>query len=143
HLWSERYDRELADVFAIQDEIAHAIATALQVKLAAPSQYKPNLPAYEALLRGRDHRQKITPEAHARGPECFKQAIALEPDYAATRAELGLYRRLSVTNGGRTLTECAPLIRAEARRALELDPCESYSHVLLGAVAAAHDYVWK
>lgn len=143
HLWSERYDRELSDVFAIQDEIAQAIATALQVKLAAHAQYKPNLPAYEALLRGRYHRQKFTPEAHDRGTECFRQAIALDPNYAAPHAELGLNYLLSITNAVRTLTEYAPLIRAEARRALELDPLESSSHFLLGAVAAAHDYDWN
>jgi hypothetical protein len=54
HLWSERYDRELADVFAIQDEIAQAIAAALQMKLSAESarHYTPKLPAYEAHPEG-------------------------------------------------------------------------------------------
>ena len=56
HLWSQRYDRELADVFEVQEEIAAAIAGALQVKLAPKSvaavRYKPNLPAYEAFLKG-------------------------------------------------------------------------------------------
>jgi TolB-like protein len=144
HLWSDRYDRELSDVFAIQDEIAQAIATALQVKLAAkPSPYKPTLPAYEALLRGRYHRQKFTSEAHARANECFEQAIALDPNYAAPHAELGLNYLLLAPNAVRTLTEVAPLVRAEAQRALELDPSEGNSHFLLGAVAAAHDYDWK
>jgi TolB-like protein len=144
HLWSERYDRELSDVFAIQDEIAQAIATALRVKLAAkPSQYKPMLAAYEALLRGRYYRQKFTPEAHARGKECFEQAIALDPDYAVPHAELGLNYLLLAPNAVRTLTEVAPFVRAEARRALELDPSEGNSQFLLGAVAAAHDYDWK
>jgi hypothetical protein len=56
HLWSERYDRELTDVFAIQDEIAAAIAAALEVTLGARTaraRYTPKLAAYEALLRGR------------------------------------------------------------------------------------------
>src|SRR5580704_3958596 len=59
HLWSQRYDREMADLFDLQDEIAQAIASALQVKLSgapAPLQnYKPNLPAYEALLKARHY----------------------------------------------------------------------------------------
>jgi TolB-like protein len=144
HLWSDRYDRELSDVFAIQDEIAQAIATALRVRLSAkPSQYKPKLPAYDALLRGRYHRQKFTPEAHARANECFEQAIALDPNYAAPHAELGLNYLLLAPNAVRTLTEVAPLVRAKAQRALELDPSEGNSHFLLGAVAAAHDYDWK
>jgi TolB-like protein/Tfp pilus assembly protein PilF len=144
HLWSERYDRELSDVFAIQDDIAQAIATALQVKLAAkPCQYKPTLPAYEALLRGRYYRPKFTSDAHARAKECFEQAIALDPNYAAPHAELGLNYLLSPPNAVRTMIEVAPFIRAEARRALELDPSEGNSQFLLGAVAAAHDYDWK
>ena len=56
HLWSERYDRELTDVFAVQDEIAAAIAGALQVKLTgkpATTPHEPNLPAYEAFLKAR------------------------------------------------------------------------------------------
>jgi TolB-like protein len=144
HLWSERYDRELSDVFAIQDEIAQAIATALHVKLAAKrSPYQPTLPAYEALLRGRYHRQKYTPEAHARAKECFEQALASDPNYAAPHAELGLNYLLSVTNAVRALTQVAPFVRAEAQRALELDPYEGNSQFLLGAVAAAHDYDWN
>lgn len=62
HLWSERYDRDLADVFAIQDEIAHAIASKLQTRLAAPDltpkRHEPTVPAYEALLKARYHWQK-------------------------------------------------------------------------------------
>ena len=144
HLWSERYDRELSDVFAIQDEIAQAIATALQVELAAkPSEYKPKLTAYEALLRGRYYRPKFTSDAHARAKECFEQAIALDPSYAAPHAELGLNYLLLAPNAVRTLTEVAPFVRAEAQRALELDPSEGNSQFLLGAVAAAHDYDWK
>ena len=64
HLWSERYDRELADVFALQDEIAAAIATALATKLAVKSeaspQHTPVLAAYEAVLRARHHLNKVT-----------------------------------------------------------------------------------
>jgi serine/threonine-protein kinase len=72
HLWSERYDREMADVFAMQDEIAAAIAGALEVKLVgrrpAP-RYQPNLQAYEAFLKGRHEMAKSTPESSARaGP---------------------------------------------------------------------------
>jgi len=56
HLWSQRYDREMADIFKLQDEIAQAIASALKVKLSSPpplQHYKPNLPAYDALLKAR------------------------------------------------------------------------------------------
>jgi TolB-like protein len=61
HLWSQRYDRELADIFDVQDEIAQAIATALKMKLALrEAVHTPDLGAYEELLRGRYH------QVHAR-----------------------------------------------------------------------------
>ena len=84
HLWSERYDRELADVFAIQDEIAQAIAGALQLKLVgtlADPQHRPKLPAYDALLRGRHHLFKLSPETMTRARECFEEAVAFDPAY--------------------------------------------------------------
>ena len=145
HLWSERYERELADVFAIQDDIALAITSALQVKLAGrAAEHTPRPAAYEALLRGRHHRQRLTPEGILRARECFRQAIALDPKYAAPHAELALAVFLATMNrGGNTLTETADLIRGEARLALELDPSESNSQAMLGGVAAALDYDWS
>ena len=141
-LWSERYDREMADVFAIQDEIASAIAGALRVKISGKAKYTPDLPAYEAVLRGRFYRQKLTQDAHRRTHECFEQAASLDSGYAAPHAELGLNYLLMSTNGARSLREVTPLIRAEALKALELDPSETNPHALLGAIAATHDYQW-
>src|ERR1700733_1341068 len=93
HLWSQRYDREMTDVFAVQDEISAAIAGTLQVKLAvAPSalrRYTPNLPAYEAFLKGRQQVYKNSPEAFARAEEYFKQAIVLDPQWADPHYSLG------------------------------------------------------
>jgi serine/threonine-protein kinase len=87
HLWSQRYDREMAEVFAVQDEIAAAIAEALKVKLGAepatsPRRYMPNLPAYEAYLKARYHWGKYRPESLARSKEYLEQAIALDPKFA-------------------------------------------------------------
>ena len=143
HLWSERYDRELIDVFAVQDEIAQSIAGALQVKLVSnPARHTPGLPAYEALLKARHYARTYTPEAHARAEDYCKQAIALDPKYAAPHALLGFTYLLASTHTGRPMLEVAPLIRHEASRALELDPFETDPHFLLGAVAAAVDYDW-
>ena len=65
-MWSERYDRELTDIFAVQDEISAAIAGALRLKLsaqpAALQRYMPKLPAYDAFLRAKHHLAKVTPE---------------------------------------------------------------------------------
>jgi len=145
HLWSQRYDRELADVFAIQDEIAQAIAEALQVTLASTTvsrPYTPKLPAYEAFLRGRHHLLRITPESWVRARECFEQAIALDPAFAQPHASLGWGYFLVGTNAIQPLKPLVPLIRAQAQQALNLDPSEPGPHFLLASLAAAMDYDW-
>jgi serine/threonine-protein kinase len=146
HLWSERYDREMTDVFAIQDEIAQAITGALQMKLAVKpgrARHTPKLPAYEALLKGRHHMLRHSVESLARAKDCFERAMALDPDYSEPHANLGLNYFLLVMTGMLSLKETMPLVRAEAKEALNLDPSESGPHFLLGAVAAAYEYDWK
>jgi serine/threonine-protein kinase len=151
HLWSERYDREMTDVFAIQDDIAASIAAALQVTLgatAARARYTPKLPAYEALLKGRhailSHSfvSGGTPMARAPGSAWLEEAMRLDPGYAEPHATLGLGYFFLNMAGLRPASEAMPLIRTAANRALELDPSEPAPHYLLGAVAAAFEYDW-
>jgi TolB-like protein/tRNA A-37 threonylcarbamoyl transferase component Bud32 len=146
HLWSERYDRPMADVFAVQDEIAQAIAEALRVKLAESvghRHYTPPLPAYDAFLRGRHHVHTFSPERLARSRASFEEAIALDPNYADPHAELGLAYFLIGMHGLQPLADVVPKIRREAQRALDLNPSEPQPRFLLGAVAAAYDYDWS
>jgi len=93
HLWSERYDREMSDVFAIQDEIAQAIAAALQVTLSGESvtvrRYTPKLPAYEAYLKALYYTQRLTPESMSRSRDCFEEAILLDPEFALAHSAFG------------------------------------------------------
>ena len=90
HLWSERFDREMSDIFALQDEVAQAIAGALEVRLAADRrQHTPTLSAYEAYLRGRHHLLRLTPESWARARKCLDEAIKLDPAFAPAHASLG------------------------------------------------------
>jgi serine/threonine-protein kinase len=91
-LWSERYDRELADIFDVQDEIARAIAGKLKVTLAAggPRLVKPatsSLPAYELYLRGRALLLKRGRHV-VEGTECLKRAVELDPEFAQAWAGL-------------------------------------------------------
>ncbi len=149
HRWSQRYDRELTDVFAVQDEIAAAITGALRVNLTrvATRPHEPNLPAYEAFLKARHQfplRRGITLEvASARCEDYFKQAVALDPQWADPHAALGRQYFFLGVLGLRPLSEMVPFARAEARKALELLPSEPNAHAVLGAIAASHDYDWK
>ena len=147
HLWSQRYDRDLEDVFAVQDEIATAIAGALQVKLsvqpAALRSYRPNLPAYEAFLKARHQSLKFTSESLARSREYLEQAIALDPGFALPHCDLAWYFRNLGLLGEMPAHAATPKARAAARRALEIDPGLPEAHAILGLAAAEYDYDWK
>src|SRR5206468_1157920 len=85
HMWPERYDRSMADVFAIQDEIAQSIAQAFRMKMARKAglgPHTPALPAYEAFLRGRNLLFRFTPDSWSRAKGWLDQAIELDPTYA-------------------------------------------------------------
>ena len=144
HLWSERYDRSMSDVFAIQDEIAQSIAKAFRMKMAGKAGLRPHtpaLPAYEAFLRARNVLFRVTPDSWARAKGWLDQAIELDPAYADPHMVLGLGYFLQ--GFGRGLSDLAPVIRAEAHRALALNPSDPQPNILLGSVAAAHDYDWN
>jgi eukaryotic-like serine/threonine-protein kinase len=147
HLWSQRYDREMTDVFALQDEIAGVIVGALQVTLAGkPARaraHEPNLPAYEAFLRGLHQEQEYSPDAFESAEDCFQRAIALDPHWATPHAYLGVQEFRFGFFGLRPMSEMAPLARAEGRKALELLPSEPMALALLGVIAAVHDYNWS
>ena len=147
HLWSERYDRELADVFAVQDEIATAIAKALQVKLAGESvgrrRYTPSLPCYEAYLRALHESQKLTPDAMARSKEWYERAIALDPGFALAHSMFGFHFAQLANYGLLPAHEAMPLVRSEARKALAIDPSLPEGHATLGLVAGLYDYDWQ
>jgi serine/threonine-protein kinase len=145
-LWSERYDRDMTDVFAVQDEIAAAIVEALKLKLAAapPKLARPvNIDAYHALLKGRYHMWKQNPEDFARGMAHFDSAVAFDPNYAAAHAALAMGYWLTATSGMNPVREMVPPARAAALKALELDPKQPEAHAVLAIIAASFDYDWK
>jgi len=143
HLWSERYDRDLVDVFAIQDEIARAVASALEVKLSAPARaHTPSFPAYEELLKARHHLQHWSPGSAIRARECFERAIALDPELALARCELCWCLFVLVTENQLSPREGAALMRARTEEALKIDPSLPDAHAVLG-IASVLDYDWS
>jgi TolB-like protein/tRNA A-37 threonylcarbamoyl transferase component Bud32/Tfp pilus assembly protein PilF len=146
HLWSQRYDREMSDLFDLQDEIAQAIASALQVKLSeAPTPFehhKPNLPAYEALLKARHYLGSFRPDLLPRIKEYFEQAIALGPNFALAHCEYGGYFGAMALVGTLPANHALPMMRSLAQTALDLDPSLPEGQAMLGYVAACLDHDW-
>jgi len=145
HLWSERYDRELTDVFAIQDEIATAIAAKLQVTFAKPVEDRAPRPmtarveAYELYLRGQALVRQRGPAA-LRGLTCFEEAIALDPDYALAHAGLADALRILAGFGLARPTEVLPRAKAALGRALDLEPNLAEALATQGLIALMHDH---
>jgi adenylate cyclase len=95
HLWSERYDRSLKDIFALQDEIVQKIVTTLKLQLTLQEQgviahkHTNNLEAYDTFLRGIGYFWRLTKEANAQARQLWEKALALDPQYAEAYAWLG------------------------------------------------------
>jgi TolB-like protein len=145
HLWSERYDRELSDIFAVQDEISEAIVAALRIAFsagAAPHRYTPKLAAYEAYLKARYLAAKVTPESLELARQCYEQAIELDGNLALAHVGLGNYWVSVITFGGGAAQVAVPAARAQAQRALQIDPSLPEAHALLGVLAAIYDLDW-
>ena len=130
HLWAERYDRAMDDIFAIQDEITLVLATEMQVKLTegehARLQYTTttNVEAWTCWVQGMSHhRQAVTKEAQGQARVFWEKALALDPDSASLNAKLGLLHSFDARFGWWDDRETAiEKARAYVDRALEIDP---------------------
>lgn len=138
HLWSKTFDRELRDVFAVQDEISHAIADDLKVTLVGSGQTPlvkapmDNLEAYELYLKGRFHFNKWNEESFHTGIRYFEQAIEQDPEYALAYAGLA-DTYVGLVNFSPP-DEVFPKARAAAEQALALDSSLAEAHLALGMV---------
>jgi len=134
HVWSERFDREMKDIFDIQDEITRAIVDRLRVELVGSkdrplvSSCTENLEAYSAFLQGRFYWNSLTPEGWTRSFELFQRAIELDPMFALPHAWLSVYYGSQAFWGNVALKEVAPKARAAAQRALALDDSLGFAH---------------
>ncbi|MCZ6827543.1 MAG: hypothetical protein O7D88_08585, partial [Gammaproteobacteria bacterium] len=129
HLWSETYDRELTDIFALQDEIAAAVVKALRIELLdeeiAPERVAINPAAYDLFLRGRGELNVNNAGALERAADYLQRAIELEPDYVAAMALLGSTYLAMDEFGSLSITESLRLSGPLIEKALELDPNEA------------------
>ncbi|HEX4602618.1 MAG TPA: protein kinase [Candidatus Angelobacter sp.] len=142
-LWSDRYDREMTDIFAVQDDISQAIATVLKVRLAPPQRRPENIEAFQSYLKGLYWYQRYTPESLAKAKESFEQALQHDPDHAPAHAGLAVFYHGIGALSIRRMVEMAPLARAAAEKALALDQTLSEAHSVLGVISGAVNYDWK
>jgi serine/threonine-protein kinase len=141
HLWAERYEREMRDVFALQDEIGAAIVQALEIALGggAAAEGGPRRPelleAYDLVLQGRYHLNQRRAGALRQAVERFERAIAVEPTYALAWAGLAdCYTVMVVPLAQAPPEEMFPRARAAAEKALALDPASGEAHASLALI---------
>jgi adenylate cyclase len=141
HLWAERFDRDLADIFEVQDEVTSRIVVTLAGKLEeserrrARSLQTENLEAYDCVLRGRELWFRFTPEANREARRLYEKAIGLDPDYARAYASLAwTYLTEHDERWGDPADK--PLERALeiARRGVMVNPASHSNHLALGQV---------
>jgi len=149
HLWSERYDRTLHDVFAIQDEIARLIVGTLRTIFQAelgdptPQRYTRNLDAYGLYLRGRFCWNKRSREGVVEAIHYFEEAIARDPEYALAYAGLADAYALQVDYRGMPVIEGFARARSNAERALALDETLAEAHTSLAWLQFIYDWDWE
>ena len=147
-LWGEQYNRPLADIFDVQEEIAREIAEKLRVRLTLKDKgrigkrYTENVEAYQAYLKGRYFWNKRTTDALKRGVEYFKQAIDLEPGYASAYAGLSDSYTLLVIREALEPAEGFLMAKAAASTALKIDGKLGEAHASF-AHACLHNWEWR
>jgi serine/threonine protein kinase/Tfp pilus assembly protein PilF len=149
-LWSETYERQLEDVFAVQDEITRSIVETITEALqlghlrgATPVQQPRSLEAYDLYLLGRHHWYKRTNESMRRALELFQQAAAADPTYAPAYSGIADASALLASWQFATAKEMYPQAVTAARRALELDPSLADAHASLGFVKLNWEWDWN
>ena len=142
HLWAERFDRDLTDIFAVQDDVTQQIVGALALNLTEGDQqrlateHSENLEAYDCFLRGREQWRGLSKEANIKARDLFQRAIELDPKFAPAYAFLAVAHALSYINRW-SPSPPKSLEQAEeaALQAVALDDRYPYAHWALGIVS--------
>jgi serine/threonine-protein kinase len=145
-LWSCQFDRELRDVFAIQDEISRAIVDELRLQLPAPRKKWPptaSLEAYTFYMRGRSALEPTTAAGAKTALQFFEMALALDPEYAEAHAGMAEAYHFLAFNGALPPNEAYPIVERAARKALSLDETLPEAHIALARVKYAYKWDWS
>src|SRR6516164_6549291 len=147
HMWSETYDRDLDDVFAVQEDIARAVANTLRVKLlgataVALSVGTYNAEAYNAYLRGRYFLERRDRKSLEKALGYYEQAITLDSRYALAWAQIALLRANQADRGYLPIKEGYEKARTAAEKALALDPNLADANLAFAWIKATYDWDW-
>ena len=140
HLWAEKYDRELADVFAVQDEITEAIVAAIEPQLYAAenfrAQRKPpdSLDAWDLVMRALSHYWRVTRQDNVVAQALLEKAIAIDPGYGQALGVLATSYSFSAHMGWADMAGMAPIAEQAALAAIQADSEDPWAHFALGSV---------
>jgi TolB-like protein/class 3 adenylate cyclase/Flp pilus assembly protein TadD len=144
HIWANRFDRELNDIFAIQDELTKEIVSALKLKLTLGESDRlaqkrdVNVEAYEFFLRGREHAWRATRSGNIAARDLLERAIAIDPDYVAAHAAIAMTHVIDYANGFSSDPEQSLKMGRElAERVVAMAENDPAGHFVLGAA-----YMW-
>jgi serine/threonine protein kinase/tetratricopeptide (TPR) repeat protein len=145
HAWSGKFDREMKDIFEIQDEIAQTVANALEISLQPGQKIgargaQRNLEAYQHYLKGRYYWNQMTAEGFQKAVAHFEEALKIDPLYGAAHAGLADYFTLLGVWSLAVPSEVWPRAKAAATRALELDNSLPEAHMSLGYVHIFYEW---
>lgn len=151
NVWSELYDRDIADVFAVQDEIAQAIVNALKNKFSwsigskgqLAKAYTRNPEAYTLYLKGHYLLEKMTPAEINKGMSYFTDAIRKEPGFALAYAGMAEGYNLLGNSNLSAPRDVAPNAKMAAMKALSLDESLAEAHAALGLIESTYDWDWN
>ena len=139
HLWAERYDRELADIFELQDEITSRVIDSVgpQILLAEAARVRRKAPqsidAWDLVMQALPYMWRMTTEDHGRAQDLLLEALALDPDYAHAYALLGwTYVTMFNLDTGKPIHEFTERALDAGTRAVELDDQDPWAHLVLG-----------
>lgn len=145
HIWGEQYNRKMADLLVIQNELSQKISENLRLRLSGEEKQRfakrptDNVEAYQMYLKGRWYWNKFTREGRAQAINSFEQAIKLDPNYALAYAGLA---DVYVVDGTVPLRESSQKAKAAAERALVLDNSLGEAHATLGFIKTHYEIDW-
>ncbi|MGB7692455.1 MAG: winged helix-turn-helix domain-containing tetratricopeptide repeat protein [Pseudolabrys sp.] len=140
HIWAERYDRDIADVFAVQDEITEAIVAAIEPQLYAAenfrAQRKPpdSLDAWDLVMRGLSHYWRLTRQDNMVAQAMLEKATAIDPNYGQALGVLAAAHTFSAHMGWTEMSKAVPIAERAAIAALRADSEDPWAHYALGNV---------